>query len=226
MTSGFPDGRMIDLTHPLEAGIPAWPSHAKFGLAQVESIAAGDVSCHSAVSMSEHSGTHFDAPKHFLEQEGWGIDKAPLHSFFGRLLVIDATGTAPAAQLDEDVLARWEALNGRVEPHDAVCFHFGWDRFWTDDPERFLAGWPGLGGALCNRLVERGVRIVATDCISIDASGGNDFEAHHALLGAGILIGENFNNLGLLPPISRAATLPLPIVGGTGSPIRAIAFLP
>ena len=219
--------RKIDLTHRLEVGIPAWPTHQQFGLAPVESMAAGAVSCHNALSMSEHSGTHFDAPKHFMEDTGWSIDAAPVESFFGPLLTIAPGNVQGGMQLGLEVLTEWEALHGPVEPGDAVFFHFGWDRFWRDnaDPDRFLRDWPGLGAALCGALVARHVRMVGTDCVSIDASGTGDFVAHHALLGAGILIGENFNNLGLLPPRCSAATLPLPIAGGTGSPVRAIAFL-
>lgn len=223
---GLPEGRMIDLTHTLRVGMPSWPTHPSFGLALVESVATGGVCCHHALSLGEHSGTHIDAPKHFRERDGLPVDRLPLRDFFGRMATIVIEGMEPGGLVGPEALERWEAANGPIAARDAACFHFGWDRHFTADPIRFLAGWPGLGRDLCALLAERDVRLVATDCISIDASDQDDYPAHHALLGAGIPIGENFNNLGLLPPFCDVATLPLPIEGGTGAPIRAIAFLP
>ena len=122
--------QMVDLTHPLCRGIPAWPSHPRFGLIAVERVATGGVCCHHGLEMSEHSGTHCDAPRHFDEFGGWLIDQALLDRFFGRMAVIDATGTEAGASLDQTVLERWEILHGLVQPRDAVCFHFGWGQFW------------------------------------------------------------------------------------------------
>ncbi|TPL85041.1 hypothetical protein FJ948_24740 [Mesorhizobium sp. B2-3-12] len=102
---------------------------------------------------------------------------------------------------------------------------FGWDRFWDADPASFLADWPGLSRAACDLLIERGARIVGSDCLSVDSFGTDEFPAHNAMLSAGILIGENFARLGELPPRSFLITLPLPIEGGTGSPMRAVALV-
>ena len=71
----------------------------------------------------------------------------------------------------------------------------------------------------------RGVRLAGTDCLSIDHFTSKDFPAHNTLLGADVLIGENFANLDKLPPWSFLTALPLPIENGTGSPVRAIAFV-
>ncbi len=222
----LPQGRMIDLTHRMRVGMPSWPTHPSFGLALVESVATGGVCCHHALSLGEHSGTHIDAPRHFLEQDGLPVDQIELRDFFGRMATIAVAAAEPGALVGPDVLESWEAAYGPIAARDAVAFHFGWDRLFTADPIRFLSGWPGLSRDVCEILAARGVRLVATDCISIDASDQDDYAAHHALLGAGILIGENFNNLDRLPPFCDVATLPLPIEGGTGAPIRAIAFLP
>ncbi|WP_246677611.1 hypothetical protein [Mesorhizobium sp. B2-3-12] len=74
-------------------------------------------------------------------------------------------------------------------------------------------------------MIERGARIVGSDCLSVDSFGTDEFPAHNAMLSAGILIGENFARLGELPPRSFLITLPLPIEGGTGSPMRAVALV-
>ena len=66
----------------------------------------------------------------------------------------------------------------------------------------------------------------ATDALSIDVFTSTDFPAHYTLLASQVLIGENFNNLGSLPPFSLLMALPLKIQDGSGSPVRAVAFIP
>lgn len=227
LLKAFAAAALVDLTHPLNAGIPVWPGHPRFCQEIVDSLDKGDISCLHALSMGEHTGTHFDAPSHFIRKPGgWSISEAPLQRFFGRMATLSMEGLASRAVVEPEAILAWEAKNGPIARDDAVFFHFGWDRFWDDHPRDFLSNWPGLSAAACRLLVDRGVRIVGSDCLSIDAFGSADFAAHNILLGAGILIGENFARLGTLPPLCFLATLPLPIVNGSGSPLRAIAFAP
>lgn len=64
------------------------------------------------------------------------------------------------AAVEPGKILAWEAEYGSITPRDAVFFHFGWDRLWTDRPHEFLADWPGLSHAASELMVERGVRIV------------------------------------------------------------------
>lgn len=215
--------QLIDLTHELANGMPVWPGHPVFEQRSVASFAAGDIACNHSLHLSEHCGTHFDAPLHFVPG-GQAIDAVPLQRFFCRLAVIAATDVAPDSEVGTDRLLDWESRNRALRPGDAVMFHFGWDRFWADPAgARFLSGWPGLSGALAELLVARDVSVVGGDCMSIDRHGSSDFPAHRVLLGAGVLVGENFANLGRLPPLAELIALPLRIVGGSGAPLRAVA---
>lgn len=215
--------QLIDLTHELANGMPVWPGHPVFEQRSVASFAAGDIACNHSLHLSEHCGTHFDAPLHFVPG-GQAIDAVPLQRFFCRLAVIAATDVAPDSEVGTDRLLAWESRNRALRPGDAVMFHFGWDRFWADPAgARFLSGWPGLSGALAELLVARDVSVVGGDCMSIDRHGSSDFPAHRVLLGAGVLVGENFANLGRLPPLAELIALPLRIVGGSGAPLRAVA---
>ena len=218
--------KLIDLTHPMKNGMAVWPGHPVFEALAVSSFAAGDIACNHALHMSEHSGTHFDAPAHFIPG-GQTIDEVPLQRFFGRLVVIDARDVTPDSAVAPGLVTAFEALHGQVQPDDAVLFHFGWGRFWDHPTEadNFLSDWPGLSGEAADLLIGRRVRIVGSDAMSIDRFGSTDFPAHRRLLAAGVLIGENFANLDLLPPICRMTTLPLRIAGGTGSPLRAVAHI-
>ena len=216
--------QLIDLTHDLANGMPVWPGHPIFEQRSVASFAAGDIACNHSLHLSEHCGTHFDAPLHFVPG-GQAIDAVPLQRFFCRLAVIAASDAAPDSEIGTDRLLAWESRNGALRPGDAVMFHFGWDRFWAhpDAGARFLSDWPGLSGAVAELLVARGVSLVGGDCMSIDRHGSSDFPAHRVLLGAGVLVGENFASLGRLPPVAELIALPLRIAGGSGAPLRAVA---
>jgi kynurenine formamidase len=216
----------IDLTHPMKAGMPVWPTHPAFCQEVVESYERGDVACNHALCLSEHSGTHFDAPLHFVP-DGESIEEIAVSRFFVRMATINAQDCRPCEAVDLDRIIEFEERHGAIQAGDAVFFHFGWDRYWNDPAphERFLRDWPGLSQEASEYLSDQNVSIVGSDCLSIDCYGSTDFPAHNVLLGAGILVGENFANLGRLPPYCFLIALPLAIVGGSGSPIRAVALV-
>ncbi|AYD04334.1 cyclase family protein [Neorhizobium sp. NCHU2750] len=218
------DAVMVDLTHPLTPNMPVWPTHPYFCQEVIESYDQGDRACNHSLGMSEHTGTHFDAPLHFIRGAA-GIDAISLQTFFGRMATIDARDCASGEAVSIERIKAFEIQHGPIQAGDAVFFHFGWDRFWDDpqDHPRFLNDWPGLSRPACEYLLERGIRIAGSDCLSLDCFGSSDFPAHNLLLGAGVLIGENFARLGELPAFSFLVTLPLPIAGGSGSPLRAVA---
>lgn len=217
---------MVDLSHRLEAMMPSWPTHAKFCQDLLESYAMGDTSAHHQLTMSEHSGTHLDAPVHFVAG-GSGIDETPLERVLGRAATIEAP-VGPNGTVSRSMIEAWEEEHGDIRQGDAVFFHFGWDRLWATRPQgnAFLKDWPGLGVDAVQYLIEKEVRLASTDALSLDVFTSTDFPAHNMLLGHGILIGENFANLGRLPPFSFFVGAPLKIKGGTGSPIRAMGLIP
>lgn len=226
-TGNESDYTMIDLTHTLRSTIPFWPTHPRFKMEQVSSLEDGKESSYHSICLSEHSGTHFDAPSHFILGAAT-IKEVPIQKFFGRMARIDAVGQAPDSQLPAEKIIQFEKNQGKLGVGDAAMFYFGWSQYW-EHPTRaadFLDAWPGLSEDAAGLLVERGVRMAGTDCLSIDHFTSKAFPAHHKLLGADILIGENFANLEKVPPWSFLAALPLPIENGTGSPVRAIAFIP
>ncbi|WP_196503418.1 cyclase family protein [Aestuariivirga litoralis] len=218
------DYDLVDLTHVLRDGIPFWPTHPKFKMEQVSFLEKGDDASLHSVCLSEHTGTHFDAPSHFI-LGGASITQIPVEKFFGRLAKIDAEHAAPDSTIPAQAILDFEAAHGALEKGDAVVISYGWHKLW-EKKERFLKDWPGLSEDAAQLLISRGVRLVATDCLSMDHFTSAKFPAHVALLGAGILIGENFAHLDKLPVWSFLTALPLPIENGTGSPVRAVAFVP
>lgn len=218
---------IIDLSHTLEPYIPSWPTHPKYCHDLMESYTMGEVGCHYQLVMSEHTGTHFDAPLHFIAG-GSSIVNVPLEQLVGRAATIPAEGVGPNGVLSSSYIMAWEEQHGELQAGDIVLVHFGWDRLWQKRPHAtaFMMDWPGMGRDAAEYLVTKKVAAVATDALSIDVFASTEFPAHYTLLANHVLIGENFNNLGSLPPFSFLMAFPLKIQNGSGSPVRAVAFVP
>lgn len=219
--------QIIDLSHTLEPNIPSWPTHPKYCHNLMESYTLGEISCHYQLSMGEHTGTHFDAPLHFIAG-GSSIADIPLERVMGRAATIPAEDIGPNGTLSSSRIMAWEEEHGEILADDIVLLHFGWDRLWQKRPHaaEFLQDWPGLSRDAAEYLAAKKVAVVATDALSIDVFTTTDFAAHYTLLGNQVLIGENFTNLWSLPPFSLLMAFPLKIQDGSGSPTRAMAFVP
>ncbi len=221
---------VVDLSHTLEEGIPFVASHSHFHLMPWASQANGDLANHNQLLLHEHHGTHIDAPVHFFGEGGKGVslEQLPLESFYGECAVLDLSFLARGEAAAAGHILEWEKSNGRLKRGDAALCYFGQEKLWALAPNHreFMRDFAGLGGGAAELLRERGVKIVGCDTASIEASTHQGHPAHRALLGSGVLIVENLANLGKLPPRCYFLCLPLPIKGGTGSPIRAVAILP
>jgi kynurenine formamidase len=232
---------LVDLTHPFDDTTIYWPTARPFHLDRVAHgmtpggwwYAANDFCA------AEHGGTHLDAPIHFAEG-GWTTDEIPLDRLRGAAAVVDV---AASAARDRDLLIRVadlaadEAAHGRIPDGAIVLLRTGWGRYWPD-AARYLGTaargdvthlhFPGLGPEAARWLVtERAIRGVGIDTASIDRGQSRDFRAHRALAAADVLIFENLANLDQVPARGAAFLgLPMKIRGGSGGPLRAVAFLP
>ncbi len=231
LVESLADHRMVDLTRLLEAGIPTYPTHPKFF--QMRWCSMGDPAEMNQLVMGEHTGTHLDAPSHFVPAgpKRKHIHALPLESFIGRCvkLTFGPFGKNNATVTVADIRA-WEAANVAIERDDVVLVDFQWEQYWKPGTEGFgfLDNWPGLSADAAAYLAERRVKLVGTDCISLDPGdgGGGKLAAHYTLLPEGVLILENVSNLPAIPTLSFFMALPLKIDQGTGSPVRAVAFVP
>ena len=104
---------------------------------------------------------------------------------------------------------------------------FGWEDKYAILPEDkgFLRDWPGLSEEAARYLAEKGVAVVGCDTLALDAFGVKRYISHEILLGQGIPIMENLRNLGELPPFCAVVGLQNKFKGGSGSPIRLVAFV-
>ncbi|GGL42088.1 cyclase [Halarchaeum grantii] len=223
------DGELVDLTHALEEGVPTVPTHARYGHTRYESYEEGDVACHYRLTLGEHTGTHVDAPLHFIAEGDahYDISSVPLDRLVGRAATIDVTDVGPNETVPADRIREWEAEHGELTEGDRVLFRFGWDRHWDTgaDGTYYMEEWPGLSEEAAAYLTDADVAVVGCDTAAIDVSGTEEFPVHYELLGNEVYIVENLTNLEALPPFSLLATFPLKIEDGSGSPIRAVAIV-
>jgi len=234
--SVFPWARVVDLSHPLGAGSPSFPGDPTLRLSlHEEKVDDQVVWRRHDLSLSDHAGTHMDAPLHFFP-DGRSVDRiAPAE------LLLDAVTIDLRERCHGDGdyritvrdLEAWEEEHGWIPAGSAVVLNTGWAFRWAE-PARYysldeagVSHTPGLGGEAAEFLaVQRRVRGVGIDAPSIDVGRTGSFPAHKALLGAGCWVIENLNHLHLLPPTGcLLLAAPLRLEGASGSPCRVFALL-
>jgi kynurenine formamidase len=230
LAKGFRD--VHDLTHVFSPRTPVFPAFKPIQIRPKFSIAK-DGFFANEVTFDEHTGTHLDAPVHFVANAATA-DKLPADRFFAPLAVISiadrAAKNADALLSVDDVLA-WEKQHGRLPAGAFVAMHSGWDakvgavdRFLNKDAKGTMHA-PGFSEEAARFLVkERDIVGAGVDTLSLDGASASKFVAHLALLGAGKYGVELLANLATVPP--SGATI---IVGGpkhegaTGGPARVYA---
>jgi arylformamidase len=210
----------IDLSHPLTDSFP-YPSYfAAPRIGRVMSLPDDPLNL-TRMEMMCHYGTHVDAPNHFID-DAPGISDVPLDRLAGEGVVwrIEASDNS---LIGADALDR---ASPAVRPGGIVLIDTGWARYVGTDR---YSEHPSLGQDAADWLVDHEVKLVGFDVLTPDLPvhrrpKGFAFPIHRTLLAAGTLIVENVRNLDQLAG-SRAEvlSLPLPLVGADGSPIRLLA---
>jgi kynurenine formamidase len=240
--------KVVDLTQPLSERTPVLqlpppfentPPLSRRTLSRYDD--RGPMWAWSVMELGEHTGTHFDAPIHWVTgRDGEDVASVPPSKLIGPAVVIDKLAEVerdPGYLLTEQDLHAHEREHGRIPDGAWLLLRTGWESR-ASDAEAFLnAGpdgpvTPGPDGAAVRWLAEEraiagfGVETVGTDA---GAAGGFDppFPAHTHLLGAGVYGLTQLANLGELPVTGALIVVaPLKLVDGTGSPARALALVP
>ncbi|MGD1820468.1 MAG: cyclase family protein [Pleomorphochaeta sp.] len=219
------NSKFIDLSYTLEEGMPTWPTQARYSSTIYESYDYGDESLHSRITLSEHTGTHIDAPKHFYK-EGCSIDELNVNTIFSRGVKISAKFIEPKSLFTLKDLDRFEQENGEISESDIVMFQFGWDsKYGTySNSKEYMKDWPGISEEVAVALKEKKIAAVGCDTLCIDVYNSPTNPAHKVLLGNKIPIIENIKNLDLISVYSYVIGLPNKFKNGSGSPIRLISL--
>ena len=242
-TTAFPAGPLVDLSHAYEAQAIFWPTAEPFRLDKVADgiTPAGFYYASNNFFTSEHGGTHMDAPVHFA-QGSHSADQVPLDRLVGPALVIDVTAASRQSadyQVTIADLQAWEQKNGPIESNAIVLIRTGFSQYWPDaarylgTAERGPAAvpklhFPGLHPDAAKWIVaNRPIKAIGIDTASIDYGQSTLYESHRTLYAKNIPAFENLASLDQLPARGAfIAALPMKIKGGSGAPLRAIAFLP
>lgn len=235
-------GRWVDLTHAFDSSTIYWPTDtAGFELTELAfgPTEGGWFYASYALATAEHGGTHLDAPIHFAEGR-LAADEIPLSGLIGPAAVLDVSDRATSDYLvTVEDLQGWEATHGELPDGGILLLRTGWGSRW-DDRAAYLGTsregpeavaelhFPGLGEEAARWLVsERGIVAVGIDTPSIDRGQSTDFRAHVVLYSDNVSGFENVANLDLLPEAGAyVVALPMKIAGGSGGPLRIVAFVP
>ena len=194
---------------------PVFPGDPGIEVGSWNSISRGDPANVTVLSFGAHTGTHVDAPAHFIEGAP-GISSLPLETLWGEALVVEIPADAPA--VDETHVLR-EALRGATR----VLFKTRNSAFWEDPRGRFREDFAYIEPGAARALVAAGVRLVGFDYLSVEKFGSEDFETHLALLSGGVVIVEGLDLRAVAPGVYELACLPLRLAAGSGdgAPARA-----
>ncbi len=241
--------RVVDLTQTLSPEFPAIVLPPEFGQSapfRQQEISRYDERGPSwywnSFSCGEHTGTHFDAPVHWISGRDLpnnATDTIPVRDLMGPACVVDCSAEARADAdflLDVAFLERWESMHGRIPPRSWVLMRTDWSK--RTDPVAYQnlddtgQHTPGPSTEAVRFLVEsRDIQGFGTETIGTDAGQGfhlkPPYPAHYFLHGAGRYGLQCLANLDQLPPTGAfIVCAPLKIRKGSGSPIRALALVP
>ena len=238
--------KVVDLTHTLDPDFPVIILPPEFGQCarfRMEEVSAYDHrgpawKWHN-ISMSEHTGTHFDAPIHWISGRdiaGGAVDEIDVSAFVGPVVVIDCSAGASSDddfELRPEVIAEWEAENGLIPAGSWVLMRTDWSKKRGADYLNMAEDGPHSPGptpAAIELLLQRDIRGFGTETVGTDAGQGMHYTppypAHYLLHGAGKYGLQCLNNLDQLPATGAILiAAPLKIKGGTGSPLRVLALV-
>jgi len=204
--------KVYDISLTLRARMPVYPGEATPLLEPTSQMERGDSYNVSRLTVSTHTGTHIDAPRHFLP-DGISVDQIPVDVLVGPALVVQMA-------VEHEITAA--DLEAAAIPPDTERLLFKTNNSRLLDDEDFRHDFVYLALDAARWLVERGVRLVAIDYLSVERMDAQPNIVHQTLLRAGVVIVEGADLRKVAPGPYLLACLPLKIEGGDGSPVGAV----
>jgi arylformamidase len=202
--------KIFDVSVAITPEMPVYPGDPGVNIEPMQQIAKGDVANVTRLSFGAHTGTHVDAPHHFIEG-AMTVDQIPLNLLIGRARVVEVS----AAVITPEVLDEFDFTE------DArVLFKTRNSYLWHD--RSFTAEYVYLTNAAAELLVEHGIKVVGIDYLSIEKYNFTSPEVHRTLLGNGTIIIEGLDLREVEPGDYEMICLPMKIEGGDGAPARVV----
>jgi arylformamidase len=208
--------QIFDVSVPISPRTPTWPGDPKLSLVRASAIARGDPANVSRLDAGVHTGTHVDAPVHFVEGAP-GIDSIAVETLVGPCLVVAAD--PPGLELRPEDLPATE--------HTRILFKTRNSRLWAAAGETFDTEFVAVGAALADRLVAEGKKLVGVDYLSVETYHAPfEHPVHHRLLEARMVVVEGLDLSAVEPGEYQLYCLPLKLVGSDGAPARTVLVRP
>jgi arylformamidase len=204
---------IYDISLSVSESLVVWPGDPPISVTQVSHLDRGDHATISCLEMGVHTGTHVDAPAHFV-RGGAGVDTLDLGALVGLALVAEVRD---ADMITADVLAELAIPLGA----ERVLFRTRNSNLWAQGQPEFDENFVAISEDGARWLVGRGIRLVGVDYLSV-APFGASVPTHTMLLQAGVVVVEGLNLRGIRPGMYQLVCLPLKIEGADGAPARAI----
>ena len=213
--------KIIDLTLTISNKIPTFPGSPQPNFIPWEKIKDDGYNL-ELLFLSSHTGTHLDAPYHFLEK-GAKIHEISLKKLVSNAVLIKSRKKSNESVTKTDI-QKFQKKHGKIASFSSVIFYTGWQR--NLQKKYYFTKNPGLSVSAAKYLASKKVSLVGIDSPSIDLGTDSKFSVHQIFAKKGMLIVENLANLEKIKSSKfHLVVLPLKLKNATGSPVRAIAFV-
>ena len=213
--------KIVDLTLTVSDKIPTFPGSPQPSFIPWENVKEDGYNL-ELLFLSTHTGTHMDAPYHFLEK-GAKIHEISLKKLVSEAVLIKSKKKGGESITKTDI-QKFEKKHGKIAGFSSVIFYTGWQR--NLQKKYYFTKNPGLSVSAAKYLASKKINLVGIDSPSIDLGKDSKFSVHQIFAKKGMLIVENLANLEKIKSSKfHLVVLPLKLKNATGSPVRAIAFV-
>jgi arylformamidase len=204
--------KWIDISVSLHSGMVHWPDNPPVKIERLKDMNRGAVCNVSVMSLGAHTGTHLDAPLHFFKN-GKSLDKLPLEATIGPARVVEIK--------DREMVRPDELRAHNLRRGERILFKTrNSSRCWKTDA--FVENFVYISREAAQYLVDRGIRTIGVDYLSVGGFHRDGLETHRILLGAEVWIIEGINLSKVKPGGYELVCLPLKVLGSDGAPARAL----
>ena len=213
--------KIVDLTLTVSDKIPTFPGSPQPSFIPWENVKEDGYNL-ELLFLSTHTGTHMDAPYHFLEK-GAKIHEISLKKLVSEAVLIKSKKNDGESITKIDI-QKFEKKHGKIASFSSVIFYTGWQR--NLQKKYYFTKNPGLSVSAAKYLASKKINLVGIDSPSIDLGTDSKFSVHQIFAKKGMLVVENLANLEKIKSSKfHLVVLPLKLKNATGSPVRAIAFI-
>jgi len=209
--------KIFDISLPINPRMAVWPGDPPVELQQLSAIAHGANANVSQIEMSVHTGTHIDAPNHFIDS-GKTIDELPLEKLIGQVLVMEIDHKVDI--ITESVLEKHPDRD-LLKTAKKVLFKTRNSSLWKVHPTEFQSDYVGINKSGASYLAKMTLDLIGMDYLSVTPFT-DTVEPHQILLAKGIIMLEGIDLSGVSGGLYQLYCLPLNIEGCDGAPARAI----